>query len=140
LFSSRPTMDIFKRSFNPNGDFEDPLSKCHGYGQFGAQWWAMPKAFPVSKNLGHRVVASTDNHIEYVQAQEYTFRWVGNKKVMYSLVMIDLDGDGKIVKVEDRWNAQEHPTRWGTHFLRRMNAMTLPWLVTVPKDEDFNFR
>lgn len=76
-----------------------------------------PKLFPVSKNLGHRVVSSTQspNRVEYVQEQEYTVRFIGSKKIMYSLVVIDLDDQGKVVKVEDRWNAQDHPTRWGTY-------------------------
>ncbi|EJD37217.1 hypothetical protein AURDEDRAFT_73522, partial [Auricularia subglabra TFB-10046 SS5] len=137
LFSSRPSLDIFKRSFRPDGEFEDPLSKCRGYGEFGAQWWAMPKAFPVSRHLSHRILTATERRIEFAQAQEYTFRWVGKKKVMYSLVVIDLDDAGKIVKVEDRWNGEMHPTRYGAEMLRRLNAKTLPWIVHVPKDKEY---
>ncbi|KAH7107205.1 hypothetical protein BKA62DRAFT_686277 [Auriculariales sp. MPI-PUGE-AT-0066] len=139
LFSSRPSLEIFKRSFRPEGEFEDPLSKCIGYEQFGAQWFGMPKVFPVSRNLSHRILSSTTNpnRIEYVQAQEYTFRWIGNKKIMYSLVMIDLDENDKVLKLEDKWDGNDQPTRYGAYSLRRLNAKCVPWLVSVPKDDEY---
>lgn len=56
---------------------------------------------------------------------------------MQSLVVVDLDDDDKIVKLEDKWNGEEQPTRWGALALRRLNAKTVPWLVRVkaPKEK-----
>jgi hypothetical protein len=52
-------------------------------------------------------------------------------------VVVDLDDDDKIIKLEDKWNGEEQPTRWGAKSLRRLNARTLPWIVRVrdPKEK-----
>jgi len=55
---------------------------------------------------------------------------------MNSLVVIDLDEDDKIIKLEDKWNGNDHPTRWGSLWLRRLNAKVVPWLVRVPKVDE----
>lgn len=135
LFCSRPTIEIFKRSWRPDAVFEDPISKCLGYKEYAPQWFGMPKLFPKSITLSRRVISSTHNpnRIMYQQEQEYTVRGLGTKKVMKSLVVIELDENDMIVHLHDKWNGNDHPTRWGAHALRRLNAMTLPWFVSVPK-------
>jgi hypothetical protein len=52
---------------------------------------------------------------------------------MKSLVVIELDYQDRIVYLHDKWNEQEHPVKWGALGLRRLNAMTLPWLVFMPR-------
>jgi hypothetical protein len=112
----------------------------------------MPKLFPKSVTLAYRVLSSTNNpnRITYYQEQEYTIRGLGIKKVIQSTVVIDLDENDKIIHLHDKWNGEEHPTKWGVlvcyiHYrccfhlirylkaLRRLNAKTLPWFVSVPK-------
>ena len=46
--------------------------------------------------------------------QEYTIRAVGTKKVIHSLVVVQLDENDMVVKFEDRWGAKELPTKYGT--------------------------
>ncbi|QRW12987.1 hypothetical protein RhiLY_11986 [Ceratobasidium sp. AG-Ba] len=138
LFSSQPSQDIFHRSWRLDATFEDPLSKCIGYKQYAPQWYGMPKAFPTSRTLAYKVISSTENpnRIVYEQKQEYTIRFIGTKKIMDSTVVIDLDENDKVIKLEDKWNGQDQPTRFGTLWLRRLNAVTLPWLVKVPKPRE----
>ncbi|KAF8599909.1 hypothetical protein BDV93DRAFT_448608 [Ceratobasidium sp. AG-I] len=138
LFSSQPSLDIFHRTWRKDAVFEDPISKCFGYGEYGAQWYGMPKAFPSSRTLAYKVVSSTmdPRRIVYEQTQEYTIRFIGTKKIMNSTVVIDLDENDKIVKLEDKWSGQDQPTRFGALWLRRLNALTLPWFVTAPKLEE----
>ncbi|KAG9086391.1 hypothetical protein FRC06_003115 [Ceratobasidium sp. 370] len=95
-------------------------------------WYGLPKAFPVSRTLTYKVISSTGNpnRIVYEQKQEYTIRFINTKKIMESTVVIDLDENDKIVKLEDKWNGQDQP------WLRRLNAITLPWLVKVPKPKE----
>ncbi|KAG8724001.1 hypothetical protein FRC09_000809 [Ceratobasidium sp. 395] len=138
LFSSQPSQDIFHRSWRVDATFEDPLSKCIGYKQYAPQWYGMPKAFPTSRTLAYKVISSTENpnRIVYEQKQEYTIRFINTKKVMDSTVVIDLDENDKIIKLEDKWSGQDQPVRFGALWLRRLNAMTLPWLVKVPKPRE----
>ncbi|CUA67132.1 hypothetical protein RSOLAG22IIIB_07211 [Rhizoctonia solani] len=138
LFSSKPDQDIFYRTWRKDAVFEDPLSKCIGYKQYAPQWYGMPKAFPTSRTLSYKVISSTTEprRITYEQQQEYTIRFIGTKKIMNSMVVIDLDENDQIVKLEDKWNGNDQPTRFGALWLRRLNAMTLPWLVSVPKPKE----
>ncbi|PVG04231.1 hypothetical protein CPB86DRAFT_778494 [Serendipita vermifera] len=135
LFRSKPTVEIFQRSWSPNAVFEDPLSKCVGYAEYAPQWFGMPKLFPKSVTLAYRVLSSTHNpnRITYYQEQEYTVRGLGMKKVVKSTVVIDLDENDNIIYLHDKWNGEDHPTKWGALALRRLNAKTLPWFVSVPK-------
>lgn len=86
----------------------------------------MPKLFPVSTTLSARVISSTHNpnQIVYEQEQEYTVRGFGSKKLMKSTVVIELDDQDRIVKLDDMWNGNDHPTKWGA-------------LVTFPSYHDF---
>ncbi|KAG8771656.1 hypothetical protein FS842_004036 [Serendipita sp. 407] len=135
LFCSRPTIEIFQRSWSPDAVFEDPLSQCIGYPEYAPQWFGMPKLFPKSVTLNYKVLSSTTNpnRIVYHQEQEYTIKGIGTKKVMKSTVVIELDDQDRIIKLDDKWDGKDHPVRWGALLLRRLNAKTLPWLVSVPK-------
>lgn len=68
-------------------------------------------------------------------------------------MVIDLDENDMITKLEDKWDGKDLPSRFGTlvslaydifvstwltsvskpQYLRRMNAKVLPWLVKVPE-------
>jgi hypothetical protein len=137
LFSSRPNLDIFRRWWRDDATFEDPLSVAEGFKQYAAQWFAMHKAFPQSRTLEYRILSSTTNpnQVTYALTQEYTIRFLGVKKVMNSVVVIDLDENEKIVKLQDMWNGKEHPHRFGIWYLRKLNAKTMPLLVSIPKTD-----
>ncbi|KAF8921490.1 hypothetical protein CPB85DRAFT_1271079 [Mucidula mucida] len=133
LYCCRPTPEIFERSWNKEAVFEDPLSVCKGFHEYAAQWYAMPKLFSNSVTLSSRVMSSTNspNRLVYAQTQEYTYRIGGQKKVIESIIVVDLDEEEKIVKLSDQWDGKL-PTWFGSHFLRRVNAKVAPWFVHVP--------
>ncbi|KAJ7581107.1 hypothetical protein C8J56DRAFT_959113 [Mycena floridula] len=134
LFGCRPTLEIFERTWSKDAAFEDPLSVCKGYAEYAPQWFAMPKVFASSKTLSTRVMSSTNspNRLVYEQKQEYTFRLLGYKKVVDSIVVVDFDEDNRIIKLLDQWDGKL-PTRFGSLFLRRANAKVVSWLVRVPR-------
>lgn len=47
------------------------------------------------------------------------------------MVVIDLDNEDRIIKLEDKWNGKDQPTSWGAEAFRRLNARTLPLFVHV---------
>ncbi|KAF8673629.1 hypothetical protein RHS04_07610 [Rhizoctonia solani] len=114
LFSSKPSQDILHRTWRQDAIFEDPLSKCFGYKEFAPQWYGLEKLFPTSRTLSYKVISSTNDprRITYEQQQEYTVRFIGTKKLMNSTVVIDLDENDQIVKLEDKWNGNDQPTRF----------------------------
>jgi len=134
LYCGRPTREIFDRTWTKDAVFEDPLTKCKGFHEYAPQWYALPKMFSQSETLASRVMSSTSspNRLVYSQTQEYTYRFFGSKKVVESIILVDLDDDDKIIRLVDQWHGKDLPIRFGAHFLRRMNAKIVPWLVHVP--------
>ncbi|KAG8747009.1 hypothetical protein FRC10_002808 [Ceratobasidium sp. 414] len=135
LFCSHPSLEIFERSWHRDAVFEDPWTKCIGYREYTAQWFALPRVVPHSTTLQHRVLSSTHypHRIVFDQTQEYNLRFLNRKKIIQSLVTLELDEDGKIVRMEDRWNGEEMPRKWGALWLRRLNGKTMPLFVRVPR-------
>ncbi|KAK0228361.1 hypothetical protein IW262DRAFT_1264011 [Armillaria fumosa] len=141
LYCCRPTVEIFERSWNKDAVFEDPLSYCKGYNEYAAQapyflsdWCLQPKLFSKSETLSTRIMSSTSspNRLVFAQKQEYTPRLFGRKKVIDSIIVVDLDREEKILRLVDQWDGKV-PTWFGSHTLRRANAKVAPWLVHVPK-------
>ncbi|TDL27435.1 hypothetical protein BD410DRAFT_683936, partial [Rickenella mellea] len=136
LFECRPTIEIFQRSWSKDAEFEDPLSHCKGLDEVVPQVRnVFPKIFSKSTTVSNRVMQShyDPNRIVFAQTQEYTFKLIGLKKTIKSMVVVDLDDEERIVKLSDLWNGESPPINWGTYRLRRLNARVTPWLVKVPK-------
>ncbi|GAA97833.1 hypothetical protein E5Q_04512 [Mixia osmundae IAM 14324] len=131
LFGSKPSPEIFKRSWTEGAIFEDPIAYCKGSAEYYPQWLGMPKAFPISETLEWKVVTNEPNLIEYTQKQKYTLP-IKATKVMDSLVRMELDSSEKITHFEDRWGGKPCPTNKIAMFLRRANARTVPKLIGVP--------
>jgi len=137
LYCCRPTLEIFERSWHRDAEFEDPLSKCRGFDEYAAQWFAMPKVFSRSEQISKRVMSSTNtpNRLIYHQIQEYTTTTYlfKKKKTITSIITVDIDENEKIIRLVDQWNGQEMPNWFGASFLRVLNAKVTPWLIRIPK-------
>ena len=55
-------------------------------------------------------------------------------QTIHSLVRVELDGSGKVVRFEDRWNNKPLPSGPVASALRLANAKSVPWLVSYPKN------
>ncbi|KAH7930890.1 hypothetical protein BV22DRAFT_999907 [Leucogyrophana mollusca] len=135
LYCCRPTREIFERTWRRDAVFEDPLTKCQGFDQYAPQWFAMPKLFSKSETISSRIMASTQspNRLVYSQTQEYTLRYIGSKKRIESIILVDLDEDDKIMRMADQWGGNTPPAWFGANFLRRANARVTPWFMRLPK-------
>lgn len=136
LYCCRPSLEIFQRSWRNDAVFEDPLTHAKGIKEVASQWFAMPKIISHSVTVASRILASTTNpnRIIYSQTQEYTVRVVGMKKTVKSIIVVDLDDEGKIAKLLDQWHGEEPPTRHGMSYLRRLNGKGVPLFVKVPRE------
>ncbi|KAG0705189.1 hypothetical protein DFH29DRAFT_907975 [Suillus ampliporus] len=135
LYCCRPSKEIFERTWRPDAVFEDPLVKCEGYAQYASQWFAMPKIFSKSETISSRVMSfmRSPKRLIYSQTQEYTLRYIGTKKRIESIIVVELDEDYKIIHMTDQWNGKELSSWFGVNLLRRANALVTPWFVGAPK-------
>ncbi|KAF8326410.1 uncharacterized protein EI90DRAFT_2859128, partial [Cantharellus anzutake] len=135
LYSGNPSIEIFSTYWRKDAVFEDPLTLCHGYREYAAQVSHFAKFVSKTVTVSHRVLASTTSpsRIVYSQVQEYTFKFMKQKKTIHSMVVIHLDREEKIIKLEDKWKGIDQPHKYGALFFRRLNAKTLPFLIKYPK-------
>lgn len=45
-----------------------------------------------------------------------------------SILVIDFDEDGKIMRMVDQRRGLDPPTKWGAQQLRRLNGRVVPWV------------
>jgi hypothetical protein len=119
--------------------------------QFAAQWYGLPALFHPITIQSHRVIDG-GNPVSLELSNKYVLKGVGKEQVMSSVVRIWLGEDGRIEKVEDRWNKKlpeggisEVSTvlplfDWEDvdemQAFRKLNARVTPNLVKVPKTEE----
>ena len=65
---------------------------------------------------------------------EYTVKGLGVKKIIESKIHIHTQAD-KITKVQDKWGGQL-PDNAFQDIFRKLNAVTVPILISVPKDDE----
>lgn len=106
LFEGNPTqkhLDLWK----DDAVFADPLSVAEGRDRFAAQWYGLASLFSPIQIQSHRVV-SGGNPIEVELTNKYVVASKvplasGKEQVISSRVLIHTD-DGKIARVEDKWD------------------------------------
>lgn len=51
-----------------------------------------------------------------------------------SIILIDVDDDDKIIRLQDQWNGEDLPVRWGALSVRRLAGKTISWITRPPKE------
>jgi len=130
MYEGHSTKEMIQKRWRKDAAFEDPFTRCKGLNEIAPQWYALPRMYNKLTVTGRRVLASTENPNRLIvwQKHEYTVRVTGTKKVVESILVIDFDEDGKIVRMVDQRQGEEPPTRWGAQQLRRLNGRMVPWV------------
>ncbi|KAK0632903.1 hypothetical protein B0T14DRAFT_505417 [Immersiella caudata] len=134
LFEGNPTLKHLSL-WNRNGVFADPITDAVGYDRFAAQWYGLPAVFGNIQLISHKVVDG-GNPMEVELQNRYTAKVIGKTQEIKSRVKIWVSGDGQIERVEDRWDGKELPEGFVGEALRKLNAVTVPMMVKVPKTEE----
>lgn len=131
LFSGQPS--LYKLGFwRQDAHFEDPITTAKGYDAYAAQWYGLAAAF-TSVTKHHEVTKNEEELIEMDLEQEY--KAAGVTKLMKSKIVIELDNEGKIKHLTDKWNGNDMPSGMLATWGRKANAATVPKFVSVPKNE-----
>ncbi|KAK1974174.1 hypothetical protein LZ30DRAFT_741262 [Colletotrichum cereale] len=133
LFEGNPTLKHLSL-WSKNATFQDNITVAEGYDKFAAQWYGLPALFNPIKIQSH-TVTSAGNPIELELKNSYTVKGVKTEQTMESVVQIEVGDDGKITKVNDKWN-NNLPDGAFSQALRKLNAVTVPAFVKVPKNEE----
>ncbi|KAK0628352.1 hypothetical protein B0T17DRAFT_588495 [Bombardia bombarda] len=134
LFAGRPTLSHLSL-WLPTATFADPITSATGYDRFAAQWYGLPAVFDPIQLVSHQVV-SAGNPIELDLCNKYTLKGIKKEQEIASRVRIFVDeASGKIEKVEDKWDGKL-PDGVFSEAFRKLNAVTVPTMVKVPKTEE----
>ncbi|KAF2137664.1 uncharacterized protein K452DRAFT_301838 [Aplosporella prunicola CBS 121167] len=118
--------------------FEDPLTQVRGRKEFESQWYGLQTAFSQIERLSYEVTSS-GNPITMELKTRYIVKGAKSSTTIKSVVSIYTDSTGQITKVEDKWNDEVADSTIVNAF-RRLNAVSIPSLVSVPKDIENEMR
>ncbi|GAB7340255.1 hypothetical protein MBLNU457_6718t2 [Dothideomycetes sp. NU457] len=133
LFAGRPSLEKLQL-WKDEGVFQDPITIAKGRKQYEAQWYGLQSAFSEIERLSHEVTSS-GNPISMNLSTRYVVKGIGKEQKIDSVILIHHDGNGKIEKVEDKWNG-ELPDSSISNAFRRLNAVTVPNIIGVPKNKE----
>ncbi|UPK90989.1 hypothetical protein LCI18_001924 [Fusarium solani-melongenae] len=102
LFEGRPSLRHLSL-WTPTATFHDPITNAVGFDKFAAQWYGLVALFSPIIIQSHEVTSSGDP-ISLRLSNKYVLKGLGTEKVMDSVVDIHVGPDGRISRVEDKWN------------------------------------
>lgn len=133
LFNGNPTLKHFSL-WAKDATFQDSITTATGFDKYAAQWYGLPALFNPIRIKSHTVISS-GNPIELELSNSYTLKGLGTEQTMDSVVSIETGPEGKIIKVQDRWN-NKLPEGVLAQGLRKLNSASVPLFVKVPKTEE----
>jgi hypothetical protein len=104
LFAGRPSLPKLAL-WRDDATFTDPLTIATGRDRFAAQWYGLQSAFSEIERL-HHSVKDAGNPILLDLKTRYVVKGIGKEQTIQSLVAIHTDEQGKISKVEDKWDGK----------------------------------
>lgn len=104
LFAGRPSLPKLAL-WRDDATFTDPLTIAQGRDRFAAQWYGLQQAFSEIERQ-HHSVTDAGNPILMDLKTRYKIKGIGKEQTIQSIVAIHLDEQGKIAKVEDRWDGK----------------------------------
>jgi hypothetical protein len=104
LFAGRPSLPKLAL-WRDDATFINPLTSATGREKYSAQWYGLQKAFSEIDCINHQV-RDAGNPILIDSRIKYTVRGLGTQQLLQSEVAVHLDEEGKISKVQDKWNGE----------------------------------
>ncbi|KAF2643538.1 hypothetical protein P280DRAFT_394198 [Massarina eburnea CBS 473.64] len=133
LFAGRPSLPKLAL-WRDDATFTDPITIATGRDKYAAQWYGLQSAFSQIERL-HHSVTDAGNPILMDLKTRYVIKGINKEQTIQSVVAIHLDEQGKVRKVEDKWDGKLPDSSIANAF-RHLNAVTVPKVIKVPKNEE----
>jgi hypothetical protein len=104
LFAGRPSLQKLAL-WRDDATFADNITIAEGRDKYAAQWYGLQSAFSEIERLHHQV-KDAGNPILMDLKTRYVIKGINKEQTIESVVAIHLDQQGKIKKVEDKWNGE----------------------------------
>ncbi|KAL0945938.1 hypothetical protein HGRIS_012217 [Hohenbuehelia grisea] len=90
LYSCQPTIERVKR-YTPDCVYDDQFVYANDRYKMAGQWFALPKLFDKSENVGYQIVKNEPELIQFYNEQSWTFRGIPKTATINALVSLSLD-------------------------------------------------
>jgi hypothetical protein len=104
LFAGQPSLAKLSL-WRDDATYSDPLTIAKGRDQYSAQWYGLRIAFSEINRLNHQVKDAGNPMLMDLRVN-YVIRGLNKEQMIQSVVAVYLDGEGKIERVEDRWDGE----------------------------------
>ncbi|KAF2130654.1 hypothetical protein P153DRAFT_375357 [Dothidotthia symphoricarpi CBS 119687] len=132
LFAGSPSLPKLAL-WRDDATFADNLTVAEGRERYSAQWYGLKQVFSEIDQLSYQV-RDAGNPIVMDLRTRYIVKGINKEMTVQSVVNVHLDGEGKISKVEDKWDG-ELPEGSVANAFRRLRGVAAPKMVSVPKDD-----
>lgn len=102
LFAGRPSLPKLAL-WRDDATFTDPLTIATSRDRYAAQWYGLQQAFSEIERLHHEVTDAGTPILMDLKTR-YVIKGIGKEQIINSVVAVHLDEQGKVSKLEDRWN------------------------------------
>jgi hypothetical protein len=92
LYSCHPSVERVKR-YTPDAVYDDQFGYANNRYKIAGQWFALPKLFTASENVGYEVVRNDQDLIQFKNAQKWTFALINKSATLNAMVSLKLDPD-----------------------------------------------
>lgn len=96
--------------------------------------YGLQSAFSEIERIHHEVT-SAGNPIVMNLKNRYVVKGIGKEQTIASVVNIFVGKDGKIEKLQDKWDGKL-PDGFFSNALRNLNSITVPKIIGVPKNKE----
>jgi hypothetical protein len=104
LFSGHPSLPHLAL-WRDDAVFSNPITIAQGRAKYSAQWYGRSQAFSEIDCINHQV-RDAGNPMLMDLRIKYVVRGVGVEQLVQSLVSVEVDGEGRVCRVEDRWDGE----------------------------------
>jgi hypothetical protein len=104
LFSGHPSLPHLAL-WRDDAVFSNPITIAQGRAKYSAQWYGRSQAFSEIDCINHQV-RDAGNPMLMDLRIKYVVRGVGVEQLVQSLVSVEVDGEGRVSRVEDRWDGE----------------------------------
>ncbi|TVU36997.1 hypothetical protein EJB05_18959 [Eragrostis curvula] len=93
--------------YAPNAKYDDPLMRAHGVKQIKSAFYTLPKVFGESRIVEYTITQEKQigpGRTEVLIDNKQFYKILGKPVDLASLITLEIQEDGKVVRHEDWWN------------------------------------
>ncbi|PNS17284.1 hypothetical protein CAC42_6967 [Sphaceloma murrayae] len=142
LYSCKPTISRVER-YTPDCVYDDQFVYANDLYKMAGQWFALPKLFKDSRNVGYQIVTDEPGLIQFRNQQEWDFLGLPKTASINALVSLSLDPETEnsdFIKVKyhkDQADDKDYSHKGPGFVFKKWQADNVVKIMSSPEVEHF---